>query len=161
MNAVHAIPEGYANVTPYLCLADAGAALDFYQTAFGAQVLFRMDQPDGRVGHAEIQIGNSRLMLADEYPEMEFRSPRSHGGSPVLIHLYVEDVDATVNKALTAGAKLVRQISDQFYGDRSGIIEDPSGHRWCVATHIEDLSPEEIQRRAAALRVAEDVSSDR
>ena len=154
MSSVKPIPEGYHSITPYLCIKDAAKALDFYKEAFGAQELFRMAQPDGKIGHAEIQIGDSRLMIADECPDMEFRSPQAYGGSPIGIHLYVEDVDATVNMALVAGAKLVKQVNDQFYGDRNGTVEDPFGHRWFISTHIEDLSQEEICSRLEAQRAA-------
>ena len=109
-----------------------------------------MDMPDGRIGHAEVQIGDSRFMLADEHPEMDFRSPRAIGGTPVYLHLYVEDVDTVVGRAVAAGAKVVRPVQDQFYGDRSGSVADPYGHVWHVATHTEDLSMEEIGKRAAA-----------
>lgn len=151
---VKAIPDGYRSITPYLCIDGAAQAIDFYKKAFGATELFRMTRPDGRVGHAEISIGDSRIMLADEYPDMDFHSPKHYGGSPIGIHLYVEDVDATVNKALAAGAHLLKQVSDQFYGDRNGAVTDPYGHRWYVSTHIEDLSPEEIERRHAAVQTA-------
>lgn len=154
MSTVKLIPEGYHSITPYLCVADATQALAFYKEAFGAEELFCMKQPDGRVGHAEIQIGDSRLMLADEFPEMEFRSPRHYQGSPIGIHLYVEDVDATVNRALKAGAHLLQQVKDQFYGDRNGSVEDPFGHRWFISTHIEDVSPAELERRAKAQAAA-------
>lgn len=142
------IPEGYHSVTPYLCVKGATEALDFYGRAFGARTLMRMPGPDGRVGHAEIQIGSSRLMLADEFPEMGFLGPEARGGSPVHLHLYVEDVDALVDGALAAGAKLVRPIDDQFYGDRSGTVQDPFGHVWHVATHVEDVPEEELRVRA-------------
>lgn len=154
MSSVKPIPDGYHSITPYLCIKNAAKALDFYKEAFGAQEVFRMAQPDGRIGHAEIQIGDSRLMIADECPDMEFRSPQSYGGSPIGIHLYVEDVDATVNKALVAGAKLIKQVSDQFYGDRNGTVEDPFGHRWFISTHVEDVSQEEISIRLEAQRAA-------
>jgi PhnB protein len=147
---VKPIPEGYHSTTPYLCVKGAAAAIEFYKKAFGAKELLRMADPSGKVGHAEIQIGDSRVMLADEYPEMGFLSPQSIGGTPVMMHLYVEDVDATVPKAIAAGAKVTREVADQFYGDRGGKIEDPFGHSWYVATHKEDLTPEEIQKRAAA-----------
>ena len=143
------IPEGYHTVTPYLCCKDAAAAIEFYKEAFGATEILRMDN-QGKVGHAEIQIGDSRIMLADEFPEIGFLSPRTVGGSPIMIHLYVEDVDMTANRAVAAGAKVTRPVADQFYGDRGGQFEDPFGHKWYVATHKEDLSPEEIGRRAAA-----------
>lgn len=151
---VKPIPEGYRSITPYLCVDGAAQAIDFYKRAFGATELFRMAQPDGRIGHAEIRIGDSRIMLADEYPDMDFRSPKHYGGSPIGIHLYVDDVDATVNRAIAAGAHLLKQVSDQFYGDRNGAVQDPYGHRWYVSTHIEDLSTEEIERRRAALQIA-------
>ena len=148
--AVKPIPEGYHTVIPYLSIKGAADAIEFYKKAFGATELMRMAQPDGRVGHAELQIGDSKVMLADEFPEMDFRSPRSVGGSPVMLHLYVEDVDTVVGRAVANGAKVLRPIQDQFYGDRSGTLADPYGHLWHVATHKEDLSPEEIGRRAAA-----------
>src|SRR5437867_4036116 len=144
------IPEGYHSTTPYLCVKGAADAIEFYKKAFGATELTRMADPkSGKVGHAEIQIGDSRVMLADEYPEMGFLSPKSIGGTPVMMHLYVEDVDATFPKAVAAGAKVTREVADQFYGDRGGQVEDPFGHKWYVATHKEDLSPEEIKQRAA------------
>ena len=147
---VKAIPDGYHTITPYLSIKGAAKALAFYKSAFGAEELVRMDMPDGRIGHAELQIGDSRIMLADEFPEMDFRSPRSIGGTPVHIHLYVEDVDAVVGRALASGAKVLRPVQDQFYGDRSGSVIDPYGHVWHVATHKEDLSMDELRRRAAA-----------
>lgn len=147
---VKPIPDGYHSVTPYLIVNDGARAIEFYKQAFGALELFRMDGPDGRVGHAEIKIGDSHVMLADEHPEIAARSPQSIGGSPVSLMLYVEDVDATVGRALEAGAKLTRPVADQFYGDRTGGLEDPFGHAWYVATHVEDVPPEELQRRAAA-----------
>jgi PhnB protein len=122
----------------------------FYRKAFGATEVMRMAQPDGRVGHAELKIGDSKFMLADEFPDMDFRGPHSLGGTPVHLHMYVEDVDAVVDRALAAGAKLARPVQDQFYGDRSGSVTDPYGHVWHVATHKEDLSMEELRRRAAA-----------
>lgn len=148
--AVNPIPEGYHAVTPYLVVHDGAGALAFYARAFGARELFRMPRPDGRVSHAELQIGDSRVMLADEAPEIGARSPRSLGGSPVLIHLYVPDVDATVARAVAAGATLTRPVTDQFYGDRNGGLADPYGHVWFVATHVEDVPPDELERRARA-----------
>jgi PhnB protein len=145
---VKPIPDGYHTITPYLSVSGAARAIEFYKTAFGAEELFRMADPNGKVGHAELQIGDSRLMLAEEFPEMNFRSPESIGGSPVLICLYVEDVDALAARAIAAGAKVVRPVKDQFYGDRSGTFADPFGHIWSISTHKEDLSPEEMDRRA-------------
>lgn len=147
---VKPIPEGYHSVTPYLTVKGAARALEFYEKAFGAKVLFRMDDKDGRVGHAEIQLGDSRVMLSDEHPEMGVRSPHSVGGTPVSIHLYTDDVDATVARAVAAGAEVTRAVADQFYGDRSGTLTDPFGHRWFVSTHTEDVPPDELERRAAA-----------
>jgi PhnB protein len=145
---VKPIPDGYHAATPYLCVSDAVRAIDFYKKAFGATETMRMAMPDGRIGHAEIKINDASIMLADECPEMEFRSPQSLGGSPVTIHLYVEDVDALTNRSVAAGAKVLRPVEDQFYGDRAGKLADPFGHVWYVATHKEDVSPEEIQRRS-------------
>ena len=148
--AVKAIPEGYHTVTPYLILSGAGDAIAFYKKALGAEEVMRLGGPGGKIGHAEIKIGNSRIMLADEHPELQALSPRTVGGSPVSIHLYVENADAAVERAVAAGAKLVRPVADQFYGDRVGGIEDPFGYRWFIATHKEDLTMDEIHRRAAA-----------
>ena len=147
---VRPIPEGYGTVTPYLIVNGAARAIEFYKQAFGATETFRMERPDGRVGHAEIKIGDSHVMLADEHPEMGARGPQSIGGSPISLVLYVEDVDATVSRAVEAGAKLTRPVANQFYGDRTGGVEDPFGHAWYVATHVEDVAPEEMQKRAAA-----------
>ena len=146
-DGVRAIPEGFEGATPYLCVRGAADALEFYKKAFGATEVMRMDQPDGRVGHAEIRIGTALVMLADEFPEMGFKSPQTLGGSPVLIHVYVEDIAAFVERAVAAGATLKRPVQDQFYGDRSGGVEDPFGHSWYFATHVEDVAPEEMQRR--------------
>jgi PhnB protein len=146
--SVKPIPDGYHAITPYLIVRDARRALDFYARAFGAKELYRLEQPDGRVGHAELQIGDSRVMLADEFPEMGVRSPTTVGGSPVTIHLYVEDVDAVVARAAAAGATITRPVSDQFYGDRNGGLTDPFGHVWYVATHVEDVPEDELRRRA-------------
>ncbi len=144
------IPEGYHTATPYLIIKDAAKAIEFYKKAFGAKEMMRMSQPDGRIGHAEIKIGDSPIMLADEFPEMGARSPQSLGGSPVSILLYVEDVDAFAKQAVAAGTKVVRPVKDQFYGDRSGSFEDPFGHQWHIATHVEDVALEEMYKRAAA-----------
>ena len=149
--AVKPIPDGYHSVTPYLIVKGAAAALDFYTKVFGATELFRMPGPDGRIGHAEIKIGDSPIMLADEHPEMDALSPKSIGGTPVGIMIYVANADAIFNAAVAAGAKVLKPLQDQFYGDRNGTIEDPFGHKWTIATHIEDLTPEEIGRRAAAM----------
>jgi PhnB protein len=148
--AVKPIPEGYHSITPYLILSGASDAIAFYKKALGAKEIMRMDAPGGRVGHAELQIGDSRIMLADEHPELQALSPKTIGGSPVTLHLYVENVDAAVARAIAAGATLVRPVADQFYGDRTGGIADPFGYRWFIATHKEDLSMDEIRRRAAA-----------
>jgi PhnB protein len=142
-------PEGYHTITPYLSIKGAADAIDFYKRAFGATEVMRFAQPDGRIGHAEVRIGDSRVMLADEFPDMDFRSPHAIGGSPVHLHMYVDNSDAIVNQAVAAGAKLVRPVQDQFYGDRSGSVADPYGHVWHVSTHKEDLSMEELQKRAA------------
>lgn len=149
-NEVKSIPDNYNSVTPYLIVDGAARAIEFYKQAFGATETVRMDGPDGRIGHAEIKIGDSHIMLADEHPEMGARGPQTIGGSPVSLLLYVEDVDATVNRAVEAGAKLTRPVKDQFYGDRTGGLEDPFGHAWYVATHVEDVAPEEMRKRAAA-----------
>jgi PhnB protein len=147
---VKPIPDGYHSVTPYLVVDGAAAAIEFYKKAFGATEVMRMPAPGGRIGHAEIKIGDSHVMLADENPEMNARSPKSVGGSPISLLLYVEDVDKTVERAVAAGAKLNRPVEDKFYGDRMGGIEDPFGHQWYLGTHIEDVSPEEMRKRSAA-----------
>jgi PhnB protein len=145
------IPDGYHRLTPYLIVDGAAKALEFYTRVFGASERMRMPGPGGRLGHAEISIGDSVIMLADEHPEMGARGPRALGGSPVSLVLYVEDVDATVKTAVAAGARVLRPVEDKFYGDRSGTIEDPFGHHWHVSTHQEDVPPEEMARRAAAM----------
>jgi PhnB protein len=147
-NKVKPIPEGYHSVTPYLIINGAAKALEFYKKAFGAIELFRMPQPDGKIGHAEIKIGDSPVMLADEAPERGFRSPQALGGSPISLMIYVDDVDKIFNQAVAAGAKVERPVKNQFYGDRSGGVIDPFGHLWYIATHVEDVSPEEMDRRA-------------
>ena len=145
------IPEGYHSVTPYLYMIDAARAIEFYKKVFGATELFRFDAPGGKIGHAEIKIGDSHVMLADECPDMDARSPQSFGGSPVGLLLYIEDVDAVAENAVAAGAKLLSPLEDKFYGDRMGKLEDPFGHIWAIATHKEDVTPEEMQKREAAL----------
>ena len=148
--AVKQIPEGYHSVTPYLIIAGAGAAIEFYKRAFGAIELFRFPAPEGKIGHAEIKIGDSPIMLADEYPDMGYKSPKALGGSPVSLMIYVEDVDTVFNQALAAGASVKEALTDKFYGDRTGTLVDPFGHIWHVSTHKEDVSLEEMERRAKA-----------
>ncbi len=148
---VKPIPDGYRGATPYLTVKCAADAIEFYKKAFGAIETMRIGDPGGKIGHAEIQIGEARLMLSDEYPEMNVLSPETIGGSPVVIHLYVEDVDAMAARAVEAGATVARPVADQFYGDRGGKFTDPFGHHWWIATHKEDVSPEEMKKRAAAL----------
>jgi PhnB protein len=138
-------------LTPYLCCKDAARAIDFYTEVFGAKETMRLAEPDGRIGHAEIVIAGSTLMLSDEYPDFGVLGPRTIGGTPVKLHLYVPDVDALVARAVAAGARLVRPVEDQFYGDRAGQIEDPFGHVWYVGTKKEQLGAAEIQRRYAKL----------
>jgi PhnB protein len=147
--AVKPVPEGYHTVTPYLIVKGAAKALEYYQKAFGATEVLRLADPSGKVMHAEIKIGDSIVMLADEFPEMGAKSPQSLGGSPVGLCIYVPDVDARFKQAIAAGAKEERPVKDQFYGDRSGTLRDPFGHQWTIATHKEDLTPEEIGKRAA------------
>ena len=148
MSPVQPIPEGYPRLSPYLCVDGAARAIEFYSDVLGATERMRMDGPDGRIGHAELELGNSVIMLADEYPDMGFLSPTRIGGTAVTLHAYVEDVDAVFERALAAGAKALRPVENQFYGDRSGQFEDPFGHRWNVASHVEDIDPEEMARRA-------------
>jgi len=149
--SVKPIPDGYHSVTPYLIIEGATKALDFYKRAFGAAELFRLDAPGGKIGHAEISIGNSRIMLADTCEESPTSDPQVLGGSSVGFYVYVEDVDVLFAQAIAAGAKAVKPVQDQFYGDRSGTLQDPFGHIWFLSTHKEDLAPEEINRRAEAL----------
>jgi PhnB protein len=148
---VKPIPEGFHSVTPYLSVKGAGEAIEFYKRAFHATEMFRLVAPSGEIGHAEIMIGDSHIMLADPCEEGPFLSPQSLGGSTVGLHVYVEDVDALFSNAVEAGALAVRPVKDQFYGDRTGTLEDPFGHVWFLATRREDLTPEEIHRRAEAL----------
>jgi peroxiredoxin Q/BCP len=145
---VKPIPEGYHAVTPYLIIKNAAAAIDFYKAAFGATELFRIPQPDGKIGHAEIKIGDSPIMLADEFPELKYVSPQTLGGTPVSLMIYVEDVDAVFKQAVSAGAAEQKPVQDQFYGDRTGSLVDPFGHIWHIATHKEDITPEEMEKRA-------------
>ena len=144
------IPDGYPRVTPYLIIDGADAAIDFYTKVLGATERMRMSAPEGRVGHAELQIGDSMIMLADEFPDMGARSPKAIGGTPVSLHVYVEDADRVFDRAIEAGAQPLRSVEDRFYGDRSGEFEDPYGNRWSVATHVEDVPPGEMEKRAAA-----------
>ena len=151
MAKVKPIPDDYPQVMPYLHVDGAAAAIDFYGEVFGAKERMRMAGPDGKVGHCELQLGDSVIMLADEYPDMGALSPKSVGGTPVTVMVYVEDVDSVFARAVKGGAKALGQIEDKFYGDRSGEFEDPFGHRWSVATHVEDVPPDEMAKRAAAL----------
>lgn len=147
--AVKPIPEGYHSVTPYLSIAGAARAIEFYRQAFGAEELFRFPMPDGTIAHAEIQIGDTRISLADDNPDGGLLSPQA--SSPVGLLLYVEDVDSVFPQAIAAGATVMRPLADQFYGDRSGTLRDPFGHVWFVATHIEDVPEEELEKRATEL----------
>ena len=149
---VKAIPDGYYTATPYLILSNASRAIDFYKRAFGATELMRFPDPSGRIGHAELRIGNSVIMMADEFPERGHQSPQSIGGTGSSIMLYVPNVDAIFDRAIGAGAREMQAVTDQFYGDRSGALEDPFGHRWTIATHTEDVSPDEMQRRMKAMQ---------
>ena len=151
MAEVKPIPDGYPQVVPYLSIDGAEAAIQFYGRVFGAKERMRMPAPGGRIGHAELQLGNSLIMLADEFPEMGNRSPKSIGGSPVTISVYTEDVDAVFARASSEGVNVLRPVENQFYGDRTCMFEDPFGHRWSVATHVEDVPPDEMARRAAEM----------
>ena len=145
------IPEGYHTVTPALTVRGVAQAIEFYTRAFGARELGRMPAPDGQhIWHAELQLGDARLMLADEFPDMGGRAPESLGGTPVSLHLYVEDADAVVQRAVDAGATMLQPLVDAFWGDRYGKLKDPFGHEWSIATHVEDVSEEEMRRRAEA-----------
>ena len=151
---VNPIPEGYPRVTPYLVVDGAADAIDFYTSVLGATERMRMGGEGGKVGHAELEIGDSVVMLADEHPEVDARGPRSVGGTPVTLHVYVDDVDRIFERAIEAGAKALRPVETEFYGDRLGSFEDPFGHQWSVATHVEDVSPEEMSKRAAEAQAA-------
>jgi PhnB protein len=151
MADVNPIPEGYPRLSPYLAVDGAGDAIEFYKDVFAATERIRMGGPEGKVGHAELQFGDSVLMIADEFPDFGNASPKTVGGTPVTISLYVEDVDATHAKALSSGATEIRAPENQFYGDRTGSFEDPWGHKWHIASHIEDVSPDEMAKRAQEL----------
>jgi PhnB protein len=146
--AVKKIPDGHNRLSPYLIVNGAERAIDFYTKAFGAVETFRHKAPGGKIGHAELRFGDTIVMLADEFPDHDAHGPRKFGGSPVSLHLYCEDVDAVAARATAAGAKVKRPVADQFYGDRLGTLEDPFGHIWHLSMHIEDVSPEELDRRA-------------
>ncbi|MBV9576525.1 MAG: VOC family protein [Gammaproteobacteria bacterium] len=145
------IQKGYHCITPYLIINQAANAIEFYKKVFGAKVVMRLEQPNGRIGHAELKIRDTKIMLADECPEMQAHAPQNCGSSPVGIHIYVKDVDKTVAHAVKQGAKLIHEVADKFYGDRSGTLCDPFGHTWFVATHIENVTPAKIRKRAAAM----------
>jgi PhnB protein len=146
--AVQPVPEGYQTVTPYLAVEDAAKAIEFYTKAFGAKERVRMDAPDGKIGHAELEIGDSLVMLSDPFPQASTKPPKELGGTSASVFLYVEDVDALTKQAIDAGATSTMEVADQFWGDRMGSITDPFGHSWSIATHVEDVAPEEIAARA-------------
>jgi len=150
MSKVAYIPKGYNTITPYLVVKGASQAIDYYKKVFGASEVFRMDTPDGKVAHAELQIGDSRIMLSDENPQMGqgHASAATIGASPVSLYVYLPDVDKVVDRAVAAGAKTLKPVQDQFYGDRTGFIQDPFGHLWGLATHVEDVAPQELEARA-------------
>ena len=158
MADVQAIPDGYPRISPYLIVDGADAAVEFYGSVLGTIERMRMPMPDGTIAHCELQLGESVVMLADEQPEMDIRGPKTIGGSPVTLSVYVQDVDTTFSLAIQSGAKPIREVETQFYGDRSGEFEDPFGHRWNVASHVEDVPPEEMGRRAAAAMAGDDNS---
>lgn len=151
MGQVKPIPDNYPRVSVYLCVDGAADAIKFYEHVFGGKERLRIPAPGGKIGHAEIVIGDSVVMLADEYPDIDFRGPKALGGTPVMVSVYVEDVDSVFDRAVKAGAKALRAVENQFYGDRAGQFEDPFGHRWSVASRIEDVSPEEMAKRGAAM----------
>jgi PhnB protein len=155
MSKVKTTPDGFHSITPYLSVRDAVSAIKFYQQAFGAKTIGRISMPDGTVGHAELQIGDSKFMLAEEMPAWGNKSPASLGGSPVGIALYVDEADTVFNRALAAGATVIEPMKDQFYGDRSGSLSDPFGHKWHILTHIEDVSFAEMQKRCDAMFAAQ------
>src|SRR5687767_8224173 len=152
---VNPIPDDYPRVTPYLIVDGGAAAIDFYKSVLGASERMRMGGPDGKVGHAELEIGDAVIMLADEHPEMDALGPKSVGGTPVSLHVYVEDADGVFERAIESGAKALQAVEDKFYGDRSGTFEDPFGHHWHVATHVEDISEDEMSKRAAEAAAAD------
>ena len=145
--AVKPIPEGYHSITPYLAVDDAAKAIEFYRDAFGADEVIRMPGPDGKIAHAELQLGDSKLMLSDPFPQSSVRPPGAVGGTTASVFMYVEDVDAVVKRAVDAGATVTMEVADQFWGDRFGTVSDPFGHVWSIATHVEDLTPEQIAER--------------
>jgi PhnB protein len=147
---VKPIPEGYHSVTPYLIIKGAAEAIEYYKKSFGATELFRMPTPDGKIGHAELKIGDSPIMLSDEHPDLGHVGPQTLGGTPVGIMIYVDDVDTIYKRAISGGGQEVKPLQDQFYGDRSGTLKDPFGHMWTVATHVEDVAPAEMEKRMAA-----------
>ena len=148
--ATQRIPEGYQTITIYLAVDDAARAIEWYAQAFGAKETMRMGAPDGKIGHAELEIGDSRIMLADPFPHSSTRPPKDLGGTSASVFMYSEDVDATVKQAVEAGATVTMEVADQFWGDRFGVVTDPFGHVWSIATHVEDVSPEEMDKRARA-----------
>jgi PhnB protein len=148
------IPEGYHTLTPYLAVDDAALAIDFYKRAFGAKGRVRMDAPGGKIGHAELEIGDSQVMLADPFPQASTRPPKELGGTSASVFMYVEDVDEVVSQAVEAGATVTMEVADQFWGDRFGTVTDPFGHVWSIATHVEDVAPEEIAERGKAAMAA-------
>ena len=150
MNEIDKIPKGYHSITPVLIVKNGAEAIEFYKNGFGVEERCRMKSPDGRVAHAELKLGDSVFMLSDEYPEMKCHSPKTIGGSPVSMYVYVDDVDSVFNKAISAGAKVLDPVKDQFWGDRHGRLEDPFGHLWSIATHKKDLSEEEMKKAAEA-----------
>jgi PhnB protein len=147
---VKPIPEGYHSVTPYLIIKGAADAIEYYKKSFGATELFRMPTPDGKIGHAELKIGDSPIMLSDEHPDLGHVGPQTLGGTPVGIMIYVDDVDTIYKRAISGGGQEIKPLQDQFYGDRSGTLKDPFGHMWTVATHVEDVAPAEMEKRMAA-----------
>jgi PhnB protein len=152
--AVKPVPEGFHTLTPYLAIENAAEAIEYYKKAFGAEEKFRMDAPDGKIGHAEIQIGDSLVMLSDPFPQSSTKAPTELGATTGSVFMYVEDVDAVVKQAVDAGATVTMEVADQFWGDRFGTITDPFGHMWSIATHIEDVPPEEMAERAKAAMAA-------